>query len=566
MNMFARHASLVGKISATGTLALIVSGVLTSSAWAQAPGGTATSLPPSWYGVWQGAGSPQGFPPVENSKAVQEGTQAGAETNLPASYFYQNLQPWAQQRYLTTEWELDDLGQRCQLMGIFRQGHGNNSTFRFMESTPGKFYRTSGTYEETGLHPIRFGGPRPLNIRPTFSGDARARWDGETLVIDVQGFNDQTWLNTDRWPHTEALRVIERYRLVGDGTYMELRVFLDDHRAFKSPMTYTRYYRKAPEPVRSTENICNPQEEGENLWWERYQAAREDHQAKLDAFIKQTLARPAAPAYSGPARTGPAGGGRGGRGAAPPPPADPDYPAGGAPGAAQAPAGRGAGGGGRGGAAPVAALAVTPMTADEAAKLRTFTGAWRLGAFDAVAPGGLRNAGTLADLALTPEGLAAQKQHNVANDPAKFCQAVGPFRMLARAGNAFEILPTGQGAVMVFESTSIGNKRDFIFGRANVTDGEPTWLGDSVGRFEGDVLVVSTTRFNNRTWLNDAAAQHGPAMRLTERYRLVPNSPVLELRVTVEDPAMLRQPYSYTRYYQRGAEIAEDQCYAEMIK
>ena len=242
-----------------------------------------------------------------------EGTQ-GAEPNVEAAYIYQNLQPWAQQRYHATEWELDDLGQRCQLMGIFRQGHGNNSTFRFMESTPGKFYRTSGTYEETGLHPIRFGFERPKNLRPSFSGDARAGWDGETLVIDIQGFNDQTWLNTDRWPHTEALRVIERYRLVGDGTYMELRVFLDDHRAFKAPMTYTRYYRKAPEPVRSTENICNPQEEGENLWWERYQMARDDHQAVLDAFMKKTLSeQPVAPAYSGPARTGPAGGGRGGR-------------------------------------------------------------------------------------------------------------------------------------------------------------------------------------------------------------------------------------------------------------
>jgi hypothetical protein len=206
------------------------------------------------------------------------------------------------------------------------------------------------------------------------------------------------------------------------------------------------------------------------------------------------------------------------------------------------------------------------MTADDARKLRLLTGAWRLGAFDAPAQGGLRNAGTLHDIPLTPEGLAAQKQHDVANDPAKFCQAIGPFRMLARSGNAFEILPTGQGAVMVFESTSMGNKRDIIFGRDHLPGLEPTWLGDSVGRFEGDVLVVSTTGFNNRTWLNDAAAQHGPAMKMTERYRLIPTANVLELRVTVEDPAMLRQPYSYTRYYQRGAELEEDQCWAEGVR
>jgi hypothetical protein len=533
---------------------------------AQAPGGAPNALPPSWYGVWQGAGTPPGFPAIENSKAVLEGTQNG-ETNLAQSYIYQNLQPWAQQRYLTTEWEIDDLGQRCQLMGIFRQGHGNNSTFRFLESTPGKFYRTSGTYEETGLHPVRFDPVRPANLRPTFNGDARARWDGDTLVIDIRGFNDQTWLNTDRWPHTEALRVIERYRLVGDGTYMELRVFLDDHRAFKAPMTYTRYYRKAAEPVRSTETICNPQEEGENLWWERYRFAREDHDGALDAFIKQTLTeRPSAAAYTGAARVGvAAGAGRGGRGAAPAqPPQNPDYaPTQGAP---APPAGRGAAAGGRGGAAAAPAVAVTPMAPADATKLRTFGGAWRLGAFDAPLPGGVRQSGPLSDLPLTAAGLAAQKQHDVANDPAKFCQAIGPFRLLARPGNAFEILPTGQGAVMVFESTAMGNKRDIIFGRANLTEGEPTWLGDSVGRFEGDTLVVSTTGFNHRTWLNDAAAQHSPAMKMTERYRLVPGSGLLELRVTVEDAAMLTKPYTYTRYYRRGAEIQEDQCWADAVK
>ena len=52
---------------------------------------------------------------------------------------------------------------------------------------------------------------------------------------------------------------------------------MDDHRAFANPMTFTRYYRKAADPAQSTENICNPQEEGENLWWMRYKIAREDH-------------------------------------------------------------------------------------------------------------------------------------------------------------------------------------------------------------------------------------------------------------------------------------------------
>ena len=184
---------------AAGFAALVVA-LSGPSVRAQAPGGTPTTLPPSWFGVWSGAGTPPGFPPAENTKGVLEGGG-----NYENAYLYKNLQPWAQQRYHATEWELDDLGARCQLMGIFRQGLGGGAAFRFIESTPGKFYRTSGTYEETGLHTVRFGIPRPLNFRPVYQGDFRASWEGETLVIESQGYNDKTWILTDRWPHTESL-------------------------------------------------------------------------------------------------------------------------------------------------------------------------------------------------------------------------------------------------------------------------------------------------------------------------------------------------------------------------
>jgi hypothetical protein len=535
---------LIAALLATGLVA--VTGATPRAQGASTPLDT---LPPSWFGVWSNSGPPPGAPPVENSKAVQE-----------SGYFLEHLQPWAKLRYETTEWEYDDTGARCQLVGLFRQGTGNNSTFRWMESAPGRIYKMSGTYEQTGIHPIYFNSDHPQNLRPTWNGDARAHWDGDTLVVDIIGFNDQSWLNTDRWPHTEALHVVERYRLIGDGSYMELRVFLDDRRAFTSPMTYTRYYRKSPEPTQSTERVCNPQEEGANLWWDRYKMAMDDYNADFDAYMKKTVAEsPAAPGFSGPASIGRGGGGRGGRGAAPQPPPEEEYPD-------AAPAGgRGAGRGGAAAAAPVAPT-VAPMTAADRATLRTFRGAYRLTAFDATLPGGLKNAGTLDDLPLTPAAVAAAKTHDVANDPAKYCQAIGPFRLLAHSGNAFEILPTGQGAVMAFESVALGDKRDIIFGRDHLQDLEPNWNGDSIGRIEGDTFVVDTTSFNDRTWLNDAAAQHGPKLHMVERYRLVPNSDLMEVKVTIDDADMLSRPYSYTRYYQRSnTGFSEDFCVADEI-
>jgi hypothetical protein len=206
------------------------------------------------------------------------------------------------------------------------------------------------------------------------------------------------------------------------------------------------------------------------------------------------------------------------------------------------------------------------MAPADTTRLRRLGGPWRLAPADALLPGGVKPAGTLADLPLTAMGIAAAKTHDTGNDPAKFCQSIGAFRMLARSGNAFELLPTGQGAVMVFESVALGNKRDIIFGRDHLPNAEANWHGDSIGRFDGDTLVVDTVGFNNRTWLNDAAAQHGPKLHMVERYRLLPGAPVLEVQVTVDDPDMLQRPYTYTRYYQHGPEIGEDFCVADIVK
>ena len=64
-------------------------------------------------------------------------------------------------------------------------------------------------------------------------GHSTARWDGDTLVVDTIGFNDITWLDTQGHPHSESLRLIERYRPLNYDT-MELQV------TFEDPEIYTR--------------------------------------------------------------------------------------------------------------------------------------------------------------------------------------------------------------------------------------------------------------------------------------------------------------------------------------
>ena len=77
--------------------------------------------------------------------------------------------------------------------------------------------------------------------------------------------------------------------------------------------------------------------------------------------------------------------------------------------------------------------------------------------------------------------------------------------------------------------------------------------------------MVETNRFNEYTWLNDAGAPHSEDLTLTEQYRLVGGGQYLELRMTAEDPQVLRAPYTYTRYYQRvDSEIQEDICQEDL--
>jgi hypothetical protein len=84
----------------------------------------------------------------------------------------------------------------------------------------------------------------------------------------------------------------------------------------------------------------------------------------------------------------------------------------------------------------------------------------------------------------------------------------------------------------------------FMDGRALETDPSPSWMGYSVGRWEGDTLVVESVGFNARTWL-DNSYPHTEALRTIERYRRT-DFGHLELDVTLHDPALYAMPYTAT--------------------
>jgi len=76
-----------------------------------------------------------------------------------------------------------------------------------------------------------------------------------------------------------------------------------------------------------------------------------------------------------------------------------------------------------------------------------------------------------------------------------------------------------------------------------------TWLGDSVGHWDGDTLVVDTIGINDRSFIDDEGSAHSSKEHLVERYRKIDGGKNLELIMTVEDPVTLQHPYSYRRIY-----------------
>jgi hypothetical protein len=76
-----------------------------------------------------------------------------------------------------------------------------------------------------------------------------------------------------------------------------------------------------------------------------------------------------------------------------------------------------------------------------------------------------------------------------------------------------------------------------------------SFLGDSVGHWEGDTLVVDTIGLDDRPFLDDEGSAHSTRLHVIERYRKIDGGANLELVITVIDPVTMEHPYSYRRVY-----------------
>jgi hypothetical protein len=109
---------------------------------------------------------------------------------------------------------------------------------------PSKIVQTSGLviilYEKGVDYRQIFtdGRPLPVDPQPSFFGYSSGKWDGDTLVVQTNGFRDDLWADLNGNPLTESARVTERFRRPNYGS-LQIEVTVDDPKAYTGPWTVT---------------------------------------------------------------------------------------------------------------------------------------------------------------------------------------------------------------------------------------------------------------------------------------------------------------------------------------
>lgn len=154
------------------------------------------------------------------------------------------------------------------------------------------------------------------------------------------------------------------------------------------------------------------------------------------------------------------------------------------------------------------------------------------------------------DVVMLPAGRALfdERQASLAkDDPEGFCLAPGVPRV---NGVPFpqKIIQT-PGSVVILYETRTTFRQIFLDAQHTLPSSpQPTWMGYSKGRWDRDTLVVETTGFNGRTWLDDAGHPQSERARVIERIRR-PDFGHLVAEITIDDPAMYAKPWTVTQEF-----------------
>jgi hypothetical protein len=185
-----------------------------------------------------------------------------------------------------------------------------------------------------------------------------------------------------------------------------------------------------------------------------------------------------------------------------------------------------------------------------------FSGIWSADAHfisdlnDALKPG--------ESIPLQPWAAKLVKERLSKDDPAAHCLPAGVPRQVP---HPWRIVQTPAIAFVLFEGSTHSYRQIFIDGRPHAEDPDPTWYGDSTGKFEGDTLVVDSIGFNDIFWFDFAGHPHTEKLHIVERFRR-PDFEHLDYDVTIDDPGAYTKPFTLYghSHYEHNTELFEYVC------
>jgi len=144
------------------------------------------------------------------------------------------------------------------------------------------------------------------------------------------------------------------------------------------------------------------------------------------------------------------------------------------------------------------------------------------------------------------------------DDPRAQCMPTGVTRM--HALDLVKFVQTPGLLLALVEGASPAVRQIFLDGRSHPTNLQPTWMGHSVGRWDKDTLVIDTTGFNDKVWLEGNRPQT-EQLHVIERYRRIDRGR-MSVEITIDDPGAYTRPWKVRRLLQlaEGEEIQEYLC------
>jgi hypothetical protein len=227
----------------------LVLALLCPAAYGQA-GAAKSAAKPDFSGVWQSLNSATWD--IQDHSG-QLGTPPGVGIVEGNDIPYQAWAEAKKRENFTNRKTADPTEANCFLPGVPRANYMPHP-FKIVQ-TPKMVAMTYEFAHASRAIPMD-GSPHPDGIPDTWMGDSRGRWEGNTLVVDVRNFNDQTWFDHAGNFHSEALHVVERYSKT-DASHLRYEATIEDAKVFTKPWKIGMPLYKRTEPnVRLLEYEC----------------------------------------------------------------------------------------------------------------------------------------------------------------------------------------------------------------------------------------------------------------------------------------------------------------------